>query len=203
MKDAYPSPQNPSDDAPIDWRTIWEQLNWDDKRAAASLQERLQRRAAQYAAIPVDDTSQLDERYQVLSFALGQEKYGIQVQHIWGIRILERLTRVPGAPPFYRGIINVRGHITTVLDLRPLFDLPILPDEAPAHELILVEAASLRLALLAHHIEEVVSIPQTSVETLATMEYTLGVTLERLIILDIERLFSDKRLWIGGVEEKP
>ncbi|RMG87445.1 MAG: chemotaxis protein CheW, partial [Chloroflexi bacterium] len=111
--------------------------------------------------------------------------------------------RVPGAPPFYRGIVNVRGHITTVLDLRPLFDISIVPDEESPHELILVEAANLRLALLAHHIEGVASIPQTSMETLATMEYALGVTLERLIILDIERLFSDKRLWIGGVEEKP
>ncbi|RMG80172.1 MAG: hypothetical protein D6712_18485, partial [Chloroflexi bacterium] len=198
MKETQPSPQNPSNDAQINWRTIWEQLNWDDKRAAASLQERLQRRAAQYAAIPADEADGVDDSYQVLTFTLGQEKYGIDVQHIFGIRALERLTRVPGAPPFYRGIVNVRGHITTVLDLRPLFDISIVPDEESPQELILVEAANLRLALLAHHIEGVASIPQTSMETLATVEYALGVTLERLIILDIERLFSDKRLWIGG-----
>jgi len=177
---------------------LWDELNQsDDLRQQQDLQVRLEQRAQQYA-IPQrqEATYDDDDVYHVLAFQLGQERYGIDVSRVRGVRPVGQLTRVPGVPTFYRGVINVRGRIVSVLDLRVFFNIGGTTANLPS-ELVLVEASKLYLALLAAHIEEVLAIPRETVEPVE-MKYARGVTAERLVILDVDTLFADERLFIGG-----
>jgi purine-binding chemotaxis protein CheW len=177
---------------------LWEELNQDDsQREQENLQTRLQHRAKQYATPQKQEiTYGENEVYHVLAFQLGKERYALDVAHVRGVRPVESLTRVPGVPTFYRGVINVRGRIVSVLDLRHFFNIPVDKSDLPP-ELIIAETEDLYLALLAHHIEEVTSIPRETVEVV-DVKYARGVTSERLVLLDIQTLFSDERLIIGG-----
>lgn len=184
-----------------DWRTIWRQMaaamtHTDDGFA------RLQHRARAYAS-PIGDGDDLgdDESYHVLCFSLGQgshqEKYAIDVMTVRNVRYTGDITRVPGLPDFYAGIINVRGQMITVLDLRRWYGNPA-PD-MPA-EVIITEAGSLQLALLAGRIEQVMRIPYQQVTPLDLRD-ARGVTPDKRIVLDIAALFADERLIIGGMED--
>jgi purine-binding chemotaxis protein CheW len=182
---------------PTDLQALWEELTQsDDARRKRIRQRRFDERAKQYAQIPiVEETYAEDEVYKVLTFHSGDERYGIDVDVVTGVRPAEKITRVPAVPNFYRGVINVRGQIISVLDLRLFFGLSASDSENA--ELILLQADNLSLALLTDRVEEVQWIPRNTVETV-DMRYARGVTANRLVILDTDYLLSDDRLIIGG-----
>ena len=194
----HPPPSKSSDmtGPGIDWEALWAQLDWDNEdRLAQATVERLKQRAKQYAQAHRRERAPQENAYQVLAFTLGMERYAVDVQAVRGVRALGNLTRVPGVPDFYRGVINVRGQILTVLDLRAFFNTALL-DHIP-RELVLVSGAGLDLALLADHVEEILIIPPEAIEPVE-MAYTRGVTMGRLVVLDIEKLLTDDRLIVGG-----
>jgi len=186
----------------IDWDSIWQSLDWDDEdRQQEAIQERLHQRAQQYAKPSkqqANDQLEQDNVYQLLTFDLGAERYGIDVNVVTSVRSTSKLTRVPGAPPFYRGVVNVRGQIVTVLDLRILLSLGMDTSEIPP-ELIVVKYNKLELAILADHVSDVERIPVEVVEPME-MTYARGVTLGRLVVLDTEQLLTDERLFLGGAD---
>lgn len=184
----------------IDWDAVWKSLAWDDSSANENvIVERLRQRAQEYAAPKVDD-EQVDSQ-AVLKFTLGDEQYGIDVMAVRSVRSVGHITRVPGVPHFYRGVVNVRGQVITVLDLRPFFDMQVSDEANPARELVVVRANQLTLGLLAHHVEGVVLIPAAEIEAVDHVRHADGVTAERLVLLNVERLFDDPRLIVGGKEE--
>lgn len=190
------------DTTSIDWEAIWKSLDWDDTdREQEAIKERLQQRAQQYAKPSKQQESYQSDRkdvYQLLTFDLGSERYGIDVSIVTSVRAIKKLTRVPGAPSFYRGVVNVRGQIITVLDLRILLSLGINTSEIPP-EIIVVAYNDLELAILADHVSAVERIPVDVIEPIE-MTYARGVTLGRLVVLDTEQLLADERLFVGGVE---
>jgi purine-binding chemotaxis protein CheW len=185
----------------IDWEAVWKSLNWDDLRdSEGANQERLHQRALAYAA-PPPKVEGLEDAKTVLAFALGDERYGIDVMTVRSVRTVSHITRVPGTPTFYRGVVNVRGQIVTVMDLRLLFDISVGNEKSPPDELIVVQANQLEIGLLAHDVEGVMTVRQVEIEPVDNIRYAHGVTTERLVLLDIDRLFEDSRLIVGGKDE--
>ena len=189
------------DNLSIDWEAIWQSLDWDDTdRQQNAITERLRQRASQYAQPSKQQQifeQEQEEVYQLLTFDLGAERYGIDVTRVTRVRALSKLTRVPGAPSFYRGVVNMRGQIVTVLDLRILLALGMDTTEIPP-ELVVVKHNNLEIAILADHVSDVERVPVEVIEAVE-MKYARGVTLDRLVVLDIEQLLSDERLFVGGV----
>jgi purine-binding chemotaxis protein CheW len=185
----------------IDWKSLWEELDWDhaDRRERAA-QERLRQRARQYASLPPEDTDQAASSLTVLAFTLESELYGIDVMLVRGVRSVSAITPVPGTPQFYAGVVNVRGQIITVLDLRQFFGIEVGARKEPG-ELIIVQANQLEIGLLAHHVRGVMSVPAVDIEPLEDIRYARGMTAERMILLDVARMFEDERLVIGGADE--
>lgn len=132
---------------------------------------------------------------EVLEFRLAQERYAIESRCIQEVHPLKELTPVPCTPPFLVGIVNVRGRILPVLDLKKFLDLPSkgLTD---SHCIILVRHNDCEVGILADVILGVRSIPvddlQPSLPTLSGVrsECIRGVTPEPVIVLDIERIPS-------------
>ncbi len=192
---------SPENQQKIDWEAVWKSLNWDDLRGSEeAIQERLHQRALAYAAPPAK-VEALEDAKTVLVFMLGEERYGIDVMTVRSVRTITHITRVPGTPAFYPGVVNVRGQIVTVMDLRLLFDISIADEKSPPDELIVAHSNQLEIGLLAHDVEGVMTVPQADIESVDNIRYALGVTTERLVLLDIERLFEDSRLIVGGKDE--
>ncbi len=190
------NPQN------IDWQNVWKSLIWTDHDTdEQAVQQRLRKRAQQYAAPKQQAETEPEDGFAVLAFELGAEYYGIDVTHVQSVRNIGPITRVPGVPAFYRGVLNVRGQVITVLDLRLFFDIATEADEQAPDELLVVRANRLEIGLLAHNIEGVQVVPRTQVELAENMRYAFGITAQRMILLDIQHLFQDERLLIGSKED--
>jgi len=136
---------------------------------------------------------------ELLEFRLASERYALETRHVQGVHPLRELTPLPCTPPFVLGIVNVRGRILPVLDLKKFFDLPErgLTD---LHRMILVRGNGLELGLLADVIVGVRSVAaddlQPSLPTLSGIraDYLKGVSVERLVVLDLDRILSDPKI---------
>lgn len=141
------------------------------------------------------------KKIQIVEFLLASERYGIETSYIREIYPLKELTPLPGTPDFILGIVNVRGRILSVIDLKKFFDLPEkgLTD---FNKLIILNEAEMEFGILGDVILGVREVSaediQPSLPTLTGIreEYLLGVTSERLILLDGQKILSDKKMKI-------
>ncbi len=136
---------------------------------------------------------------EALELQVAGERYAIDIRYVFDVYPLRDLTPLPCTPSFVPGIVNIRGRIVAVVDIKKFFDLPDagLTD---LHRIVLMRGNGLEFGLLADVVGGVRSIPlaamQASLPTLTDIrsEYLKGVTADRLIVLDIERILRDPRL---------
>lgn len=187
-----------NDQETIDWRAIRESLQWDDSSQQQGL---LRQRAKQYAAAPHADESSAADTLSVLTFELSGERYGVDVMLVRAVRPLPKITPVPATPRFYKGVVNLRGQLVTVLDLRSFFEMADPTRQDPPRELIIVRANQLEIGLLVKTVIGVTTVPQAAIRPFEQLRYARGVTPDRLVLLDIARLFEDERLIVRDTEE--
>lgn len=169
--------------------------------AALSVAAQILRDRAQVLARPPEQAAAADTQLDLLEFRLAQERYAVETRYVREVYPLKDLTPLPCTPPFVLGVVNVRGHILPVLDLKKFFDLPEngLTD---LHCIILVRERDLEFGLLADVIVGVRSIPveslQPSLPTLTGIrsDYLKGVTDECLVVLDLARLLADPKILV-------
>jgi purine-binding chemotaxis protein CheW len=136
---------------------------------------------------------------EVLEFRLASERYAVESRLVQEVHPLRDLTPLPCTPPFVLGIVNVRGRILPVLDLKKFFDLPErgLTD---LHRIILVRGNDLELGLLADVIVGVRSVEadslQPSLPTLTGIraDFLKGVNDERLVVLDLDHILLEPKI---------
>ena len=154
---------------------------------------------AQALARPPERAPVADARLEVLEFRLAQERYAVETPYVREVNPLRDLTPLPCTPPFVLGIVNVRGRILPVFDLKKFFALSEqgLTD---LHRIIVVRGDDLEFGLLADVIVGVRSLPleslQRSLPTLTGIrgDYLKGVTAERLMVLDLARIMADPKI---------
>jgi len=170
----------------------------DDRPAAPDPTHVLRARAKALARAPVQAPA-AETLLEVLEFSLAQERFAVETRYLREVYPLKELTPLPGTPPFVLGIVNVRGRILPVLDIKRFFELPEqgLTD---LHRIILVHGRDLELGLLADAIVGVRPVPvdslQSSLPTLTGIrsDYLKGVTAERLVVLDVDRILADPKI---------
>lgn len=136
---------------------------------------------------------------EILEFRLASERYAVETRHVQEVYPLRELTPLPCTPPFVLGVVNVRGRILPVLDLKKFFELPErgLTD---LHRIIRVSGNDLDLGLLADVVVGTRNIAadslQPSLPTLTGIrqDYLRGVNDERLVVLDLARILSDPKI---------
>ena len=140
-----------------------------------------------------------EEYIEVLAFLLAHETYAIETQFIREVYPLTDLTPLPCTPDYIFGIINIRGQILTILDMKKFFDLPE-KGLTNLNRVIVVEEQGLALGILADEIIGIRNIPKSGLNPpLPTMTgihagYIKGVTGEGIILLDMERFLNDSQL---------
>lgn len=157
------------------------------------------RARARALARPPEGDAAAGASLELLEFRLARESYGLETRHVQEVYPLRELTPLPCVPPFVLGIVNVRGRVRAVIDIKKFFDLP---DQGltDLHRVILVRGHGLELGLLADAVVGVRTIPvdglQASLPTLTDIraDYLKGVTAERLVVLDLDRILADPKL---------
>jgi len=166
--------------------------------AAADRDEILKARARALAR-PLGGKQTAGEAFDVVEFRLAQERYAVERAAIREVYPLRDLTPLPCTPPFIPGIINVRGQILPLLDMKKFFDMPDV-GITDLHQVIIVRGGDIELGIVADAVVGVRSLPFDSVQRpLPTLtgiraQYSKGVTNEAVVILDIARILSDPRL---------
>lgn len=181
-----------------DWQAIRSQFNINESAREQSV---LKQRATQYAE-PLTDDSELatDTEWRKFAiFTLGTEHYGIEVAYVRAIRPLTALTWLPGVPAFYRGVVNVKGRIVSVLDLRYFFELD--SKDLPVQEYIVTEIGAFTIALLASRVHGIESIAMSRVQSLENLRYAYGVNADQITLLNLPALFEDERLLVNTRED--
>jgi purine-binding chemotaxis protein CheW len=146
------------------------------------------------------------DNVELVVLTVGSERYGVDADRVREIRSLAELTPVPGTPPFWAGIVNVRGTLYPVLDLRRYLDLPGAEGGDQARKVALVSAAGLAVGLMVEDASGVRPVAPDAVgpplggASEAVSATVRGVTDDLLAILDVEALLADPRL---GVNEVP
>jgi purine-binding chemotaxis protein CheW len=160
--------------------------------------EEILRRRARALAVR-RDTASPRPTLDVLRFRLGAERYAIEARHAIEVHALRQLAPVPCCPPHIVGVVNARGRMLPVVDLRRFFELRE-GGLADLHRVIHVQSGGLELGILADMGLDTFELdPRELHPPPATLggargEYVLGVTAEPLILLDVERIARDPRM---------
>ena len=163
---------------------------------------RVLRARAQALAKPLDQAPTPTEARELLVFSLAGERYGIEAAHILEVVPLPELTPVPCTPPFVLGVMNHRGRILPVLDLRRLLELG--GQGVPAGgRVVAVEAGGMTFGVFAEAVIGTVTVgahqvaPPPVVLTGDRQALIEGVTGEMVAVLDLEALARDPRIVVN------
>jgi purine-binding chemotaxis protein CheW len=155
------------------------------------------------------EKQQSSELIQVVSFRLGSEEYGVDISQVQEIIRMVEITHVPRAPRFMEGVINLRGQLIPIIDLRTRFSMP-RAEHTKSTRIIVTEIGSKRVGIVVDSVSEVLNIPVDQVEDAPDMiagvgtEYIQGVgkVNDRLIILlDLTMVMSgDEKAQLESAE---
>ena len=153
-------------------------------------------------AITYTPSSHTDiEQVHLIAFSRGDHRYGIELSFLSEIRPVTRCTPVPGVPPFYIGVIHVRGDIIAVLDIAVLFGREPGPAEGEQFAIV-VSSGDVTAGLLADSVDDVHDLlpgrihPPLTTFTDRRERYISGLRQDGVSILDVDKLLHDERLWV-------
>lgn len=140
-----------------------------------------------------------EDRFSAVEFVMAYERYALATAYVREVVALREMTPLPGAPAFVAGLVNVRGRVVSVVDLKAFFELPAkgLPD---LNRVLIVANERLEFGLLVDAVGGVCELDaaelQPALPTLTGVreEYLRGLTPERLVVLDAERILDDPRI---------
>lgn len=137
-----------------------------------------------------------DDLRQLVTCLIGREEFALDVLSVQEINRMVEITRVPKAPAYVEGVINLRGRIIPVLDLRRRFGLPPV-DKSDNSRIMVVLVRQRMVGLIVDEVVEVLRIPKSTIEPPPSFgnssgaEFTQGIGRiddRLLIVLDLNRL---------------
>jgi purine-binding chemotaxis protein CheW len=148
----------------------------------------------------------ITEVRQYLTFKLGEEVFALDVEKVREVLDYTTITRIPRTPEFMRGVINLRGSVVPVVDLRLAFGMP--PTEKTVSTCIVVTEVSMEgenvvLGALADSVEEVIDLEPDQIQpgprlgTCVNTDFVRGMGRREsgfVVILDIDRVFAEDQL---------
>jgi purine-binding chemotaxis protein CheW len=152
----------------------------------------------------------ITETSQYMTFKLGNELFAIGVAQVREVLEVAQITRVPTSPPYMRGVVNVRGQATPVVDLRLKFGLPPVPDTVHTRIIVMeleLDGEAAVLGGVADSVHEVIELEPGSVDPPPRIamrwrtEFIQGMGKrgdEFIIVLDVNRVFSSEELALAG-----
>jgi purine-binding chemotaxis protein CheW len=111
----------------------------------------------------LDEQQEDTQEGKFLTFSLGHEEYGIEIRHVTEIIGIQNVTDLPDTPDFVKGVINLRGKVIPVIDVRLRFNMQERPyDERTC--IVVVSIKGMAVGLIVDSVSEVINIPASDIE---------------------------------------
>ena len=149
-----------------------------------------------------EETQKEEKIIQLIVFHLGNEEFGADITQVREIIRKSTVTPIPDSPDFIEGVINIRGEIAVVINLKARFLLPT-EEEGEEKHIVITEQEKTLFGLKVDEVTEVLRIPETDIKptpelvTRIEEKYVKGViTLENrlIIMLDLSNVLSEEEL---------
>lgn len=142
---------------------------------------------------------------EVLTFRLSDGEYSLPAQYVREVQALGDITPLPFTPAFFVGLVNLRGRLLAVLDIRPLLDIAQAPIQ-PQSFLLVLTVQGVEVGLLADEVVEVRHSDEQLAPVLSTaagrgVAWVRGVDRRLSLLLDPRALLADPRVPINGVAQ--
>lgn len=141
-----------------------------------------------------------DAERQLVVFDLAGEIYGVNIETVREIIRMQAVTYVPDAPDFVEGVINLRGRVIPVIDLRRRFGLTVTEETSDSRVLV-VDSEGEDLGVIVDAVTEVQRIAEDSIEPVSSLvsteqsDYIVGITKvgeQLIILLDLDRAIGNE-----------
>lgn len=146
--------------------------------------------------------NQVTSERKVIVFSLNHEEYAISVDQVSSIEMMQPITRVPQTEDFVKGVINLRGEVIPVIDLRLRFGLEEI-EPTDSTRMIIFHLEDMEVGLIVDVANDIVDIPENIIESppevvgAVHVDYIEGVAkLEDrlLILLDLEKVLTTEEI---------
>ncbi|MBX6394189.1 MAG: chemotaxis protein CheW [Alicyclobacillaceae bacterium] len=140
----------------------------------------------------------LGQEVKVIVFRLGSEEYGVEVYQVLSIERMQKITRVPRTPAFVKGVINLRGVVTPVIDLRARFGLPEV-EYTEETRIVVVSVNDMEVGLIVDAANDVIDVPLNRIDPPPAVvggvkaDYLRGVAKldnRLLVLLNLDRVLN-------------
>jgi purine-binding chemotaxis protein CheW len=147
----------------------------------------------------LNDTGSLSQEIQLVVFDLAAEYYGVDIGDVREIIRMQVITRIPGAPKFVEGVINLRGKVVPVLDLRKRLNRQV-KDQTKDSRIVVVHIEGNDVGVIVDGVTEVLRVPLSSIEppshmiTDAESDYLRGIAkleTKLIILLDLNKALAN------------
>ncbi len=140
------------------------------------------------------------EMMKIVAFKLGSEEYGMDIEHVQSIERIQQITRVPNAQPYVKGVINLRGHVTPIIDLRSRLNLG-QTEYTENTRVIITKFEEIELGFIVDQTSEVIDILPGEIEAPSSstfnIEYFTGIAKiegRLIILLKLSKLIIDETI---------
>ncbi|MEE9337446.1 MAG: chemotaxis protein CheW [Methylococcaceae bacterium] len=156
------------------------------------------------------ETKKIENLVQFLSFTLGDEEYGVDILSVQEIRSWEPVSRIPNVPDYEKGVVNLRGAIVPIIDLRERFGLGHL-EYSPLTVVVVLqmqtkEAQTRVMGVVVDSVSDVIDVDKKTIQnapnfgTKVSTEFINGlasVNDRMVMLLDVEKLLK-----LDGLDEE-
>lgn len=136
---------------------------------------------------------------EIVEFTMAHERYGIESKFVREVYPLRELTPIPGTPPFVLGIVNLRGRVVSLIDLKKFFSLPE-KGLSDTNHVVLLSSPEMEFGILADSMLGVREIPadhlQDDLPTFSghRKNYLLGVARDGTVVLNAQNILGDPNI---------
>jgi purine-binding chemotaxis protein CheW len=162
----------------------------------------------------LDDDYEDTLKDKFLTFTVGKQDYGVEIRRVTEIVVIQKITEVPDVPSYVRGVINLRGYVLPVIDIRTRFNMEIRNYDERTCVVVVnysVNNEERRVGLVVDRVKEVVVITEDRIaqpmkinnDTSSRIIQGMGrVDEEVKILLNIDHLLQDERIDLGKIMEQ-
>lgn len=153
-----------------------------------------------FAITPNEPPQEESDEIQLVSFFLGEEEFGADILMVQEIIRMQPITRVPNAPHFVEGVINLRGKVIPIVDLRKRLNVSGTPEDTRRVRVIVVDVGGKITGFIVDAVSQVLRIPKNTIEPAPSIviagidsAYITGVSKledKLLILLDFNKILT-------------
>jgi len=107
------------------------------------------------------------ENLKIVAFKIGEEEYGLDINDVQSIERIQSITRVPNAPEYVKGVMNLRGNVTPIIDLRTKLKLELAEYTANTR-IIITQFEGIELGMIVDQTSDVIDVSTEAIEAPAS-----------------------------------